>query len=155
MQVSSLFLILCLILFTQLVSAQERKWDQITLRVNLRPKEYYAQTISFQGIDAFKGQVTCSAACNTYIMTKAEYLKVFKKKKTNFLTRFFSKFQRRENFKSIQEGLQITRKTWTIIEDPEIFKQDPYIVFDNLSNNDVQVVAINEFTPPILSNIGK
>ena len=84
MQVSSLFLILCLILFTQLVSAQERKWDKITLRVNLRPKEYYAQTISFQGIDAFKGQVTCSAACNTYIMTKAEYLKVFKKKKQIF-----------------------------------------------------------------------
>ena len=71
-----LLLSLCFYIFIQYTNADNRSWGKIFLRKKLNSTEHFADQICLPGMTAFKGTVQCSSVCDTYLMSKKEYIKV-------------------------------------------------------------------------------
>eukprot|EP01080_Neovahlkampfia_damariscottae_P003140 gene3140-5456_t len=96
-------------------------------------RKHFARSVTFPGIDAFKGKVDCYPRCDAYLMIKEEY----------------EKFKEGSAFTFVQGLKNFRINTWRIVEDPDIFEKDLYLVIHNPSGSKIDTTAEIEQTPPV------
>eukprot|EP01080_Neovahlkampfia_damariscottae_P006919 gene6919-11082_t len=126
--------ILIFIIFISTIEKSRAVWQSTTIHRIIKPNKFYSHSITFEGITKFKGVLKCTMKCNAFLLTENE----------------FKKYKNGQSFKQLQGMRGQKEIKWKLINQTEIFEQEPIIVVENVySKENLTSILVIETNPNV------